>query len=134
MKSTFLLTIIICTFSNFALCQTNDAVPEDSLYFSNFNFTWPPPCPYTIENAKKDIENKTLTIVILGDFTGFQELNEIKKESFQIKYNVDFEYIGCLRNWEIKDEDFSGYNKTILDYLVNNYGTEVLKEYDEIWD
>lgn len=90
-------------------------------------------CPYTIEKAEQDIEQNSLKIVINIGFTGLGHVNEEKHNQFQKKYNVQFNYLGCVRIWDIEKEDTRGYNETIFEYLTQLHGDNVKQEFDEIW-
>ncbi len=83
-----------------------------------------PACPYTIENALEDIQENRLSIIISGGFQGFPEMDEAKTEKFKQTYNVQFEYIGCLRYYDPEKEDIEGYNETIYQHLDVIYGTK----------
>ncbi|MCB9195065.1 MAG: hypothetical protein H6600_09405 [Flavobacteriales bacterium] len=92
-----------------------------------------PPSPYNINNAHKYIRNNNLTIVILGGFTGFGNIDQAKQKTFKDKYNVTFEYLGCVRYWDLEDEDIYGFNKTMFDFLSYKFETDVRKEFKQIW-
>jgi hypothetical protein len=67
-------------------------------------------------------------------FTGKSGLNEIRTKAFQEKYKVEFEYLGCMRWWNSKDEDVNGYNNTTLEYLVSTWGNVVKKEFEDMYE
>ncbi len=90
-------------------------------------------CPYNINMAKKAIESNQLSIVIHGGIIGFPEANEKNKEKFLKKYNVQFDYLGCIRMWDVMEEDPHGYNETILEHLSKTVDKNVRKELEQIW-
>jgi len=94
---------------------------------------YPPECPFTIENALKDIKKDSMKIVIQGGISGFGEENTHKSEEFQSKYKLEFEYVGCVRLWNTANEDLHGYNDKIFEHLRNKYGVDVKEEFEEIW-
>ena len=83
-----------------------------------------PACPYTVENALKDIQENRLSIVISGGFQGFPAMDVANTEKFKQTYNVQFEYIGCLRSYDPEKEDIEGYNEIIYQHLDVIYGTK----------
>jgi hypothetical protein len=92
-----------------------------------------PECPYTIENAEKNIENEFYSIVISGGFQGFPEMDSSRCALFQKKYNVSFSYEGCMRVYDITNEDFEGYNKTMFEALTLRYGAIVKTEFNALY-
>lgn len=105
----------------------------DSTFATSFDFKLPE-CPYTVENAIKDLKNDSMIIVIHGGFTGFGDIDEVRSQTFQKKYKVQFEYLGCIRSWDIEKEDTHGYNEIIFEYLTDKYGEVVHEEFKEIWN
>jgi hypothetical protein len=92
-----------------------------------------PSCPYTIENANKNIENDQFELVICGAFTGFPEEDQKKSEAFRKKYNISFCYVGCIRFYDPAGEDIDGFNKIMKNHLKSKYGSKCLAEYEAIF-
>jgi len=122
---------IEATDSNLKLDVNFDSILSDTSWTSFFNL---PECPFTIENAITDIKNDSLKIVIHGGFVGFGDIDSIRSDNFQKKYNVTFKYVGCVRNWDEKNEDTHGYNDKIFEYLRRKYGKGMIKEFQSIWN
>ncbi len=91
------------------------------------------PCPYTVENAKKMIEQGVVEIVIRGGFQGFPKENEKRSAAFRKKYKVNFDYVGCCIFYNPEGEDIPGYNKVMKDYLKKKYGANCIEEYKAIF-
>lgn len=52
---------------------------------------------YTLETAKRDIDKRDLKLVILGGFGGVPKVDDVKRQHFEKKYQVNFKFRGCLR-------------------------------------
>ena len=92
-----------------------------------------PDCPFTKENAIRDIKNDSVSLVIHGGFIGFQN-DSIKSDYFQARYNVSFYYQGCISEWKEGTCETYEYNEKILNYLVQKYGEQVRTAYKDIWN
>lgn len=75
-----------------------------------------------------------MMIVIHGGLMGFGDMDEGRSQTFQKKYKVQFEYLGCIRSWDIEKEDTHGYNEKIFEYLTDKYGEVVRKDFKGIWN
>lgn len=93
-----------------------------------------PPCPYTRENAKRNIDSNYVSLIIRGGFQGFPKEDLKKSEAFRKKHHVQFDYLGCDRFYDPEGEDLSGYNQIMKDYLVKRYGAKCMTEYEAIFD
>ncbi len=90
-------------------------------------------CPYTVEKAKEAIVKDKLRIIVRTDFTGAWETEVDKTNDFLKKYNLVISYVGCVRSWNIEEEDISGFNKEIIDFLCLKYGLKVRIEYNDLF-
>lgn len=101
---------------------------------SNSNYFFElPPCPYTIKTAKENIEKDSIVLVIEGGLTGFPKMDEHQLYYFSSKYNLAFDYVGCVKHWDNSNEDINGYNQVIMNYLKTKYGEKVTIEYNKIF-
>ncbi len=90
--------------------------------------------PFTIENALNDIKQDSMKIVIHGGFQGFGDIDYNRSKQFETNYNVQLEYLGCIRLWDTKNEDTHGYNEKVFEHLTRKYGAKVRIEFKRIWN
>lgn len=137
----YLAVLIVLLLNNFYYTQDNDSL-------TSYIIPIPPPitdgvvvldhphheCPYTVENAIKDIKQDSLKIVIQIGFTGLEDYNKRRALEFQAQYNVNFDFLGCMRGWDVNEEDTYGYNEIIFKHLVEKHGEYIKQEFDHIWN
>ncbi len=142
-KINCLTLLLFVTILQVSYSQDNDSLESELILDTLIDISWiydievtteqiVISCPYTVENAIKDIKNNSPKLVVQIGFTGPRIINQTKSTAFQKKYNVNFEYLGCIRGWNIEDEDVPGYNETILAHLSKKYGNQVREEFKAI--
>lgn len=88
--------------------------------------------PYTLVKAKEAIEKDELVLVNLIGFSGAGNMNLKQAQIFAEKYNIQLESLGCVRFWDVEEEDIPGFNNEIINFLCLKYGLQVRIEFNDL--